>query len=215
MSEIGFILERLETQKDQPALYWRGEAFSGSSMARQVREDVEFLAAQGIAPGSVVLLRADYSPRSVSLLLALIEQRAILAPLLPATLAKTPALMDIISPAFQIDCSPEGEVAVTRREASEPHALLRQLQEGGQPGLILFTSGSTGQPKGVVHNFGKLLQKFHKQRPALRTLNFLLFDHWGGLNTLLHCLANGSPVVMPENRTPDHICQLLAQHKVE
>jgi acyl-coenzyme A synthetase/AMP-(fatty) acid ligase len=160
-------------------------------------------------------LRGDYSPRTVSLLLALIEREAILAPLLPSTLAKAPALADIINPAFQIDWGSDGEVEVARRDACEPHALIRQLQEIGQPGLILFTSGSTGQPKGVVHNFGRLLLKFHKSRPALRTLNFLLFDHWGGLNTLLHCLANGSPVVLTENRTPDHICQLLEQHQVE
>src|SRR5262249_9043072 len=135
---------------------------------------------------------------------------------LPSTLAKTPTLMDIINPAFQIDCRADGEVHIARAEASGPsHALIRQLQEERQPGLILFTSGSTGRPKGVVHNFGRLLLKFHKLRPALRTLNFLLFDHWGGLNTLLHCLANGSPVVLPENRTPDHICQLLEEHQVE
>jgi hypothetical protein len=45
------------------------------------------------------------------------------------------------------------------------------------------------------------LQDRYQARPALRTLNFLLFDHWGGLNTLLHCVANGSPVVLPESRT--------------
>ena len=215
MSEIGFILERLEAQGEQPALLRRGEAYSGSFVANQVRQDMEILAANGVTPGTVVLLCSDYSPRTVSMLLALIELRTILAPLLPATLAKTPSLVQIVNPAFQIDVDAEGETLLTRHAQSEAHPLIRQLQEGGQPGLILFTSGSTGQPKGVVHNFGRLLQKFHKPRPALRTLNFLLFDHWGGLNTLLHCLANGSPVLLPESRTPDHICQLLEQHQVE
>jgi len=176
---------------------------------------MEFLGQQDIAQGDVVLLKGDYSPRTVSLLLALIELTAILAPLLPSTLAKTPRLVDIVNPKFQIEADSDGLVTVLRREQAELHSLIRKLQETERPGLLLFTSGSTGEPKGVVHDFGRLLAKFHTPRPALRTLNFLLFDHWGGLNTLLHCLANSSSVVLPENRTPDYICGLLELHEVE
>jgi acyl-coenzyme A synthetase/AMP-(fatty) acid ligase len=215
MSEIGFILERLEAQNDTPALFWRGESWSGSAIAKQVRDDIEFLGREGIREGSVVLLRGDYSPRTISLLLALIERKTILAPLLPSTLAKTPSLRNVVAPDFFIDAAPDSEFSLRRSETSEPNPLIRTLQNAGKPGLILFTSGSTGEPKGVVHDFSRLLLKFHTRRPTLRTLNFLLFDHWGGLNTLLHCLANSSPVILPEGRTPDHICQLMERYRVE
>jgi long-chain acyl-CoA synthetase len=215
MSEIGFILERLEARTDQPALFWRGEASSGKFLARQAGDDIDFLARQGITHGTVVLLRSDYSPRTVSLLLALIELKTILAPLLPSTAAKTPALIGLVNPAFQIEVSSEQVLAITPLGQSQLHPLISILQEAGKPGLILFTSGATGEPKGVVHDFARLLMKFRPRRPVLRTLNFLLFDHWGGLNTLLHCLANGSPVVLPESRTPGHICELLERHQIE
>jgi acyl-coenzyme A synthetase/AMP-(fatty) acid ligase len=215
MPDNSFILERIAAKKDSPALFWRGKAYDGNWLAEQVARDIAWLRREGIGSGTVVILAGDYSPRNVSLLLALIERNAILAPLLPTSLAKTPALVDLVNPSFRIDGSNDGDPVIGSHQQAEIHPLVRTLQERGGPGLILFTSGSTGKPKGVVHDFGRLLQKFQKPRPAMRTLNFLLFDHWGGLNTLLHCVSNNSSVVLPENRTPEHICKLLEQHQVE
>jgi acyl-coenzyme A synthetase/AMP-(fatty) acid ligase len=210
-----FILERIAQKKDEPALFWRGRTYNGAWLVDQVGRDIQLLETSGIRAGSVVLFEADYSPRNVSVLLALIELRSIMAPLLAATLAKTPSLLGLVNPAFHIDGTSGDDVIIHPQANSELHPLIRTLQERGAPGLILFTSGSTGKPKGVVHDFAKLLKKFEKSRPAMRTLNFLLFDHWGGLNTTLHCLSNHGAVVLPESRTPEAICQLLEQHQVE
>ncbi len=215
MSSANFILERIAAKGDQPALFWRGQSYDGNWLVAKIGRDVTRLREAGVGGGSVVIVKGDYSPRNVSLLLALIDLNAIMAPLLPSSLAKTPALVDLVNPSLQIDGAADGDWTIHPHQQAEIHELIRTLQTRGGPGLILFTSGSTGKPKGVVHDFGKLLQKFQKPRPAMRTLNFLLFDHWGGLNTLLHCLSNNSAVVLPENRTPEHICKLLEQHKVE
>ena len=215
MSNVGFILDRLAAQESPPALYWRDEGYSGSSICLQVQRDLEYLRTHGVDAGATVLLEADYSARTAAMLLALAELRTILVPLLPATLAKSPSLADIANASFEIRVESGNNVSIVRRDAEGSHPLIESLRESGSPGLLLFTSGSTGQPKAVLHDFGRLLAKFHKPRPALRTLNFLLFDHWGGLNTLLHCLANGSPVILPEDRSANHICDLMERHQVE
>jgi acyl-coenzyme A synthetase/AMP-(fatty) acid ligase len=215
MGCAAFICERLEEQGGEPALFWRGEAYDGVGISRSVARDIGLLADRGVGPGSVVLLEGDYSPRIVSLFLALIERGATVAPLLPATLAKNPGIEEVVNPAFAVAVDAAGEPVIRSFEQRPLNPLVERLRSEGRPGLVLFTSGSTGKPKGVLHDFKRLVVKFEKRRSALRTLNFLLFDHWGGLNTLLHCLANGSPAVLPEIRTPEEICRLMERHRVE
>jgi len=89
------------------------------------------------------------------------------------------------------------------------------LKERKHPGIILFSSGSSGEPKAAVHDFAPLLKKFETKRKSLRTLNFLLFDHWGGLNTMFHTLANGNTLVFTENHSPEHVCKLIEKYKIE
>ena len=43
----------------------------------------------------------------------------------------------------------------------------------------------------------------------------MLFDHWGGLNTLFHVLSSGGTLVFLENRNPDYVCNLIEKYKVE
>ena len=49
---------------------------------------------------------------------------------------------------------------------------------------------------------------------TLTILVFLMFDHIGGLNTLLGALSTGSQLVVPESRDPEKICALIARHRV-
>ena len=92
---------------------------------------------------------------------------------------------------------------------------MERLRQDHAPGLVLFTSGSTGDPKAALHDFSRLLEKFRVQRVPLRTLAFLLIDHIGGINTLFHVLSNGGAVVSVTRRDPDSICATIARHQVE
>ncbi|MHA1598174.1 MAG: ANL family adenylate-forming protein [Alphaproteobacteria bacterium] len=215
MSDIDFLIERFRARTDGPAIAWRDRVYSYGWLADDVAAQVERLTAAGIGAGSVVVLESEYAPAAASLLLALIELKAIGAPLLPLTIERNPNLIDMVDPAFIVRVSDGDQVSITPRETAEPHEYYTILIERNAPGLVLFTSGSTGKPKGVVHDFSKLLEKFKTRRGALITLNLLMFDHWGGLNTLLHGLANDCLVVLTEKQTPDYVCELMERHKVE
>ena len=42
-----------------------------------------------------------------------------------------------------------------------------------------------------------------------------MFDHIGGLNTLLNALSIGAKIVLPENRSPEYIASLIEQHSIQ
>ena len=215
MSDIEFLVERFAANRDGPAISWRERVYNYGWLAGDIKAQTQALEKAGVGAGSVVLLVSEYAPAAVSLLLALIEMKAIVAPLLPTTAERNSALIDMVDPGFVISVTEADTVSIASREASAPHGLYTTLIERNAPGLVLFTSGSTGEPKGVVHDFSRLLEKFKTRRGALITLNLLMFDHWGGLNTLLHGLANDCLVVLTERQTPDYVCALMEQHRVE
>ena len=89
------------------------------------------------------------------------------------------------------------------------------MTERRTPGLIVFSSGTTGESKVVLFDFGVLLKRYQQPRRAYRTLAFLSLDHLGGINTLLHAIACGGTVVVSEDRRPEPICQAVERHRVE
>ena len=110
----------------------------------------------------------------------------------------------------------QGDTPVFDRTGRAAHHDLYQiLRSRHHPGLVLFSSGSTGKSKRAVHDLLSVLKKFQTPRPALRTAAFLLFDHIGGINTVLHTLANGGYLVALTDRTPDAVLQNIAHHEIE
>src|SRR5690606_32201679 len=84
---------------------------------------------------------------------------------------------------------------------------LSEVRHRKHSGLVLFSSGSSGKPKGVVNDLSLLLGKFDKPGRPIRAVCFLLFDHIGGFNTLMATLASGGAVVCVSDRSPLSVCR--------
>jgi acyl-CoA synthetase (AMP-forming)/AMP-acid ligase II len=104
---------------------------------------------------------------------------------------------------------------IRRRNQRKKNALLEKIRLKKHSGLVLFSTGTTGKPKAILHDLSLFLKRFETPRPSLVTLNFLLFDHIGGLNTLLHTLFNKGVVIVPPDRTPESILETCSKYKVE
>jgi len=213
-SNIANFIADFKSYDEKLAIIWKDNSYSYSYILNRIdywRNKLTF-----IESGDIVGIEGDFSPEAIAILFVLIERNAILAPLDINHTNKNEKKYDIAQLQLIIRIKNEDDIEFIQREKiHELHDFYKLLKEKHVPGLVLFTSGSSGQPKAALHDFSKLLVKFKIKRKSLRTINFLLFDHWGGLNTLFHILSNGGTVVIVENRTPDHVCSLIEKYQVE
>jgi long-chain acyl-CoA synthetase len=210
---LDYFFSEFNNYANNTAVIWKDKSFSYAYISEIInhwRDELDKI----VYKGMIVALEGDFSPDSISILFVLIEKKAIIVPLDINHKNKNQkkyeiAQIDIIIRINNND-GVDFEIFNDKENKNELFNLVKD-----KPGLVLFTSGSSGEPKAVLHDFSKLLQKFKTKRTALKTINFLLFDHGGGLNTLFHILANGGTVIILENRTPNHVCKIIEKYKVE
>jgi len=213
-----WLFERLATFGHATALVHRGRPVSYQTLLGHLHSWSVELDARGIGPGTVLLLEGTASANAVGLLLALIYRGAIAVPLTPQTPISRAAIAAIAEAAWHVEFkdTPDGNEIVTVTGEPRPvtASLLSRLIDLKHPGLVLFSSGSTGAPKGVVHDFVALLEKFKRPGKQKTTLSFLLFDHIGGVDTLFNTLSSGGTLVTTQARDPDTVCAAIAAHSV-
>jgi long-chain acyl-CoA synthetase len=210
-----WLYERFAHAREASALVWRDRSYSYAWLLDQTVECARELEHRRIPLGSVIALDGDYSPEACAFLLASIDREAVVVPLSSAAAPSRDRFLEIAEVETVVRFTPEGGRQYESRDRVVENPLLRKLKASAQPGLVLFTSGSTGEPKASLHSMPRLLEKYRMPRPSLRTLAFLLLDHIGGINTLFHILSNGGAVVTVEDRTPDAICAAVERHGVE
>lgn len=215
MTAIDFLLGRFEANADADAIVWRDEPYSYGWLLDGVRRWRERLGAEGVAPGSVVSLEADFSPNAVALVLALVDRACVVVPLTSSVEAKKPEFRAVAEVEHVVELDREDRARVASTGVSAGHEHVRTLRSAGHPGLVLFSSGSTGKSKASVHDFVPLLRKFRVRRHTKRCVTFLLFDHIGGVNTLLYNLSNAGCVITVEERSPDAVCAAIERHRAQ
>lgn len=214
MSVIGFLRDVFARQAAAEAIVWQDRAWDYGWLLARLDHWREKLATAGVAEGAVVSLEADFSPDGVALFLALVERCCTLVPLTGAVERQKPEFLDLA--AVEVRCLEQNgaiEIQPTGRLAEHPH--YHTLRVRRHPGLVLFSSGSTGRSKAAVHDFSQLLEKFKTPRRSQRAITFLLYDHIGGVNTMLYTLSNAGCMVTVPDRSPDTVLAAIARFRVE
>ena len=213
-TSVDYFINNCEALGEKIALIWKDKEITYSFLHSRIKHWEEALTF--IASHQIVGIESDFSPETIAILFALLKKRVVIVPLDITHSDKNADKIELSEIDVLIKIQDE-EVAFVMPDnvKTEKNSLYQKIFERNVPGLILFTSGSSGKPKAALHDFSKLLNKFMVKRKSLLTINFLLFDHWGGLNTLFHILSSDGTVVFLENRNPDYVCGLIEKYKVE
>jgi len=166
-----------------------------------------------VQTGNVVALEGVHSPDVCAALLALVDRGAIVVPLTAVPAAKRAEFHEIAQVEVILTPADGGDPVVTGRTAAHP--LYDRLRGAGTPGLVLFSSGTSGRSKASVLDFTKVLDRYGPPTRPRRTLSFLNLDHIGGVNTLLHTLSQGGALITVPARTPDAVFAAIAAHRVQ
>jgi acyl-CoA synthetase (AMP-forming)/AMP-acid ligase II len=168
----------------------------------------------GVGIGTALAIDGSFSPQACGAFLAAMRLGAVIVPLTPLMRAHRDKFLAIAEVSLLIEFDEADGFTVSQLEHRVTNPLTKKLIERGHPGLVIFSSGSTGAPKAILHDLCAILEKFRKVRQKKTTLTFLLFDHIGGIDTMLNTFGSGGCIVTVPQRTPELVAKAIEQHRV-
>ena len=163
-----------------------------------------------------VLIYSDYTFHSISLLISLSDTNINIIPIVKTTESEYQEKIESVSPHFTLSFDNNKLIIEKHKLTSNKEEVFNEVTKQGNTGIILFSSGTTGKPKVMIQNLTKIISsiKTPRRQKSLRFIILLMFDHIGGLNTLFNCLINGSPFVIPKDRSPSLVISIINKHQV-
>jgi len=230
-SIIDYIGDNARRFPERVAIHHRDRRITYRELEQAAARCRGALAAQGIRAGDCVSLVMSDSPEMIYAFLGIMGSGAIAVPcstLLPPeglsyVFKDSAAKLVIVSPEHEQNARAAGAARILMAsdlEKSSP-APLGEFDRD-TPCLVLYTSGSTGQPKGAVHRHGHMpwtvesvARKVYDLGPDDRLFSVpRLFFAYGLGNSLSIPLGGGaSTVLLSERPSPALIAEVFAKYR--
>jgi long-chain acyl-CoA synthetase len=226
----------------QPAILFEGQTIRYGALEAEVNRTAHLLAARGVAAGDRVALFLPNIPAfcvaylaiqklgavavSVNAMLRAEEVRFVLEDSGAAVLFTTAALAPEVTAIRDglraiIICEGESARGTILAAAGLPGDFSTRSMSAGHPAAILYTSGTTGKPKGAVLTHGNVLSNCRAtaacvgSRPGDRHLLFLPLFHCFGQNFIMNAAFCSQGTLVLERRfDPEGVLATIARHQV-
>ncbi len=207
-----WMLEKLSFVKNTISI----SDFSGDYTYNDLLSEIQELQQtwQSIPSGSTVAINSDYSFHSIALFLAMTFNKCIIVPIVTKNASFIKEKIEESRAEYIFSIHNEKWEADHIKQTGL-HLHIDALRNISRAGLVLFSSGSTGKPKAMIHDFDRLIDSYKDRKiKNIAFLIFLMFDHIGGINTLLNALSMGAHLVIPQKRNTKDICELIEKYEV-
>lgn len=158
---------------------------------------------------STCMIEGDYSLHSVAWLIAGLSYGWRMVPVVSKNISIINKRKDISHATYSVSSASNWQMKLL--PLSEVDTEVNKEERG----VILFSSGSTGEAKAMCQDLSPRLHDLGKQKSKPTCMGLLLlFDHIGGLNTLLSGLQKSSHLVAPLERSPSIMANLIERYSV-
>lgn len=212
---LDWLLERFATARDKVAFVHEDRSVNYGQLVDQVAEFEQRLIREGVKAGERVVILGDYTPEAFALVLALARHENVVIPLTRESVVELSSALSISGSDWIFEFGGNAvQPTLTRHVVEVNNSMMSEFIAREAPGLVFFSSGSTGKPKGILHELERVASKFIKAREPVVAIPFLMFDHFGGFNTILAITSSLGTVVSVADRSVARICGAIQQYRV-
>jgi amino acid adenylation domain-containing protein len=228
------ILRQAEKAPNHPAVESGGpssRSLNYRELANLTRAMAVRLTAEGAGPGKVIGLCAERSPELIAGLLAILYTGSAYLPLDPDYPAERLAFMledsgaaVILTHSGLVNRLPGSKTPIVLLDGEFPAFTSSQSApvRPDDPAYIMYTSGSTGQPKGVlvphlaIARHCYFMKSYYEMTPADRMLQFASLNFDASLEQIFTTLISGATLVLRDNNlwNPGDFSQKISDQRL-